>query len=104
MTEARSDRSVLEVRPRHRDVELDAGRRVPQQEHETLAREAFDVVDSRHDSFLGQRLEESGDVDPISSDRRVDIRGHATHASRDHGDAANDHPGNAGRVQGARQS
>ena len=98
------DRLVLEVRPRHRDVELHAGGLVLDEKHEALACELHGVGDARDDPLLRQRFGKRGDVDQIAAHSRVDVRRHPPNAMRDHGDAADDRSWHPGRVERARQA
>lgn len=59
----------------------------------------FSIADPRHDPFPGERLEESGDVELIATNRRIDVGRHPAHPACDDRDPADHHPGDRGGVQ-----
>jgi hypothetical protein len=97
------DRLLLEVGPHERDVELNARRLVPEQQHEALAGELLGVPDPRHDLFLRERGDQRLDIDLVAANGGVDVTREPPYAARDHGDATDDHPRNPRRSQRGHQ-
>jgi hypothetical protein len=92
---------MLKSGPGERDVQLDTGRIMPEEQDHALAYEGLCIVDTRNDALLGEPAEKRGHIGAIALDDCINVSGHPTNTARDDRNSTDHHPRNLRPLQSA---